>query len=770
MATPKSKKTAPWVECDSCGVTFLNKDVETHFKECPPDPKKKTYSYIKNGILSGSLDVKKNEEIKGMSTDELDNLVFLSQSAMQLCNLSIAEWVVIEAEGIIPISKIVWPTMEKSLSSVLLTKNALDLLFGNMKLYPPVTVRKLFPVKDAQSINVVSLGAAKSINFDQVLVNRLSNTFRGSILGLDTKVSIFYFGKILKFVVKSIKAERNSLEKEFESLSISEDRFYRITKETNWFLYRDKDEFLKQNEDQVCLSKVGGLNEEINEIKEILNASLNAHINMKLFKPINSVLLYGSSGTGKTMLAISLAKESRVNMVLINASDIHSKYSSSPNESIKELFDTAIQNSPTVIILDEVDLLCPSRSSRITDSEKKIVSTLLTCLDDLNGKSDSRVFVIATTNKLDSIDPCFRKRGRFEREIEIPTPNPKSRKDIIEKLLFTINNSLSEDELLQISHNTHGFVGADLVSLCSMASLHSYRNNRNIIEFRDFEYAMVKVRPSAMREVQIEVPNVKWNDIAGQENLKLILRQAVEWPLTNPESFVRLGITPPRGVLMFGPPGCSKTMIAKALATESKLNFISIKGPELFSKWVGESERAVREVFRKARQVAPSIIFFDEIDALGGERSSGSSTSVQERVLAQLLIELDGVTPLKDVTILAATNRPDRIDKALLRPGRLDRIVYVPLPDKITRSEIFKLKMRKMPTENVDIDYLVNLSEGYSGAEVNAVCHEAAMKALEENIDAKLVNMDHFRKAFGIITPRTPRSLIKLYEEYVSRT
>lgn len=337
------------------------------------------------------------------------------------------------------------------------------------------------------------------------------------------------------------------------------------------------------------------------------------------------------------------------------------------------------------------------------------------------------------------------------------------RLDILELLLGA---NCDDNTLKQVAYETHGFVGADLISLCATAATHSSQEK---LCYEDFRYALTKVRPSAMREVQIEVPNVKWGDIGGQERLKLILKQCVEWPLKHSDSFIRLGIKPPRGVLMFGPPGCSKTMIAKALATESGLNFLAIKGPELFSKWVGESEKAIRDVFRKARQVAPSIIFFDEIDALGGERSASGSSSVQERVLAQLLTELDGVSSLGDVMILAATNRPDRIDNALLRPGRLDRIVYVPLPNEETRRDIFKIKLDKMPVKNVDIDDLVGRTVGFSGAEINAICHEAAMAALEEDIAVEFVESRHFDKALLLITPRTPASLVAMYEEYIKK-
>ncbi|GLV33580.1 uncharacterized protein CBL_20289, partial [Carabus blaptoides fortunei] len=468
----------------------------------------------------------------------------------------------------------------------------------------------------------------------------------------------------------------------------------------------------------------------------------------------------------------ALASSSKCHVVSINGPDLYSKYAGETESTITNLFKEAIYNSPCIILLDEMDILCPLRTSRITEQEKRVVSTMLTQLDSLSRLEDCKVFVLATSSRPDSIDPAFRRCGRIDREIEISIPNPQGRYQILQKLLAQTAHDISDVDLRDIANSAHGFFGSDLSSLCSRAAMHSVKRftgkSAVQIEVEDLRFALTRVRPSAMREVQIEVPDVKWSDIGGQHNLKLILRQAVEWPLKYAESFIRMGITPPRGVLMFGPPGCSKTMIAKALATESRLNFLSIKGPELFSKWVGESERAVREVFRKARQVAPSVVFFDEIDALGGERGGGGSssggTSVQERVLAQLLTELDGVTPLGDVTVLAATNRPDRIDKALLRPGRLDRIVYVPLPDEETRMEIFRLKLAKMPVKDVDVVELVSLSKGYSGAEVQAVCHEAAMKALEEDIEASSVTTEHFAKAFHIITPRTPPSLLKIYE------
>lgn len=333
---------------------------------------------------------------------------------------------------------------------------------------------------------------------------------------------------------------------------------------------------------------------------------------------------------------------------------------------------------------------------------------------------------------------------------------------------------MGEDDRKQIADTTHGYVGADILCLCQQANINAIKREiedvgkGTKIKLCDVTAAMTTIQPSAMREIQLEIPKVHWSDIGGQEEVKLKLKQAVEWPLRHPEAFSRMGIAPPRGILMYGPPGCSKTMIAKALATESGLNFLAVKGPELFSKWVGESERAVREVFRKARAAAPSIVFFDEIDALAIERGSSSgSSSVGDRVLAQLLTEIDGVQSLRDVTVVAATNRPDMIDKALMRPGRLDRILYVPLPDLPTRRQIFTIHLNRMPTgSTVDVDKLVTATDKYSGAEVSAVCHEAAMFALQEDILSKKVEQRHFDKALTVVSPRISDQLIQFYQNY----
>jgi len=435
--------------------------------------------------------------------------------------------------------------------------------------------------------------------------------------------------------------------------------------------------------------------------------------------------------------------------------------------------------------MDEVDALCPRRdsgSSSHNDQERRVVSTFLSMMDSL--PTESRIFVIGVTNRPDSLDPALRRPGRLDRELEIRVPTVSERKEILHVLLGKIPNHLTEAEMSQLAADTHGFVGADLSLLCKEACLaatirtsHTLQSSPEgktivrdgiFISAEDFGQALEIVEPSAMREVLVEVPNVRWSDIGGQKEVKLALQRAVEWPLRYPEAFMRLGFEPPRGLLMYGPPGCSKTMIAKALATESGLNFISVKGPELFGKWVGESERAVREVFRRARQVAPAIVFLDELDALGSSRGGGGEGGgVGDRVLAQLLTEMDGMEALKDVTVVAATNRPDMIDNALLRPGRIGHRVYIPLPDEDTRREILQLKFKKMPIHmDVSLEWLVAKTARYSGAEVTAICNKASIRAMEENFHIEHICRRHFEFALSEVKPGISAETITFYENY----
>lgn len=427
------------------------------------------------------------------------------------------------------------------------------------------------------------------------------------------------------------------------------------------------------------------------------------------------------------------------------------------------MFAEAERLAPTVLVLDELDSLAPKRDGEGNDQEKRVVATLQTCLDKLQ-MNQSRVAVIGTTSRVEGISPTLRRPGRLDLEVEVGVPGPEDRLVILGVYLEQAKHALSQEDIKTIAQETHGFVGADLSSLFGTAML-AAQESESDLNLSHFRSARSLVKPSAMREVQVEVPSVSWDDIGGLDDLKLKLNQAVDWPIRHPEVFARMGIKPPRGVLMYGPPGCSKTMIAKALANESGLNFLSIKGPELFSKWVGESEKAVRELFRRARSVAPSIVFFDEIDALGGARGEGGS-KVGERVLAQLLTEMDGVESLVGVTVLAATNRPDMMDRALLRPGRLDRVIYVPLPDLETRKQVLRIHSARVPVAGLNTAELAARTEGYSGAELAAVCNEAALAALEEFSDANFVTEKHFNKALLVIKPRIQDDLLRIYDEF----
>ncbi|XP_073676354.1 ATPase family gene 2 protein homolog A [Garra rufa] len=524
----------------------------------------------------------------------------------------------------------------------------------------------------------------------------------------------------------------------------STDTFYAVCSSTTLSVCdpAERDEGEEGGEgSKVTYSMIGGLSGQLQVIRETIELPLK---HPELFRnygipPPRGVLLYGPPGSGKTMIGRAVANEVGAHMSVINGPEIMSKFYGETESRLRQIFTQASQRQPAIIFIDELDALCPKREGAQNEVEKRVVATLLTLMDGIGSEGHSgQLLVLGATNRPHALDPALRRPGRFDKELEIGVPNADGRMDILQKQLRSMPCDVSDDELRELADAAHGYVGADLAAVCKEAGLHALRRvlgstlalsdvqvmNNVKVTTSDLRLAMTEVKPSAMREVAIDVPKVRWSDIGGMQEVKMALKQAVEWPLRHPEAFSRLGITPPKGVLLYGPPGCSKTMIAKALANESQLNFLSIKGPELLSKYVGESERALREVFRKARTVAPSIVFFDEIDALAAARgSSGHAGGVADRVLAQLLTEMDGIEQLKDVTVLAATNRPDMIDKALMRPGRLDRIIFVPLPDADTRREIFTLQFRNTPVDpSVHLEDLVTRTERYSGAEVRGHC------------------------------------------------
>jgi len=462
-----------------------------------------------------------------------------------------------------------------------------------------------------------------------------------------------------------------------------------------------------------------------------------------------------------------------------------SKFYGESEQRLREIFEEAKKNAPSIIFIDEIDAIAPKREEVTGEVEKRVVAQLLALMDGLEARGN--VIVIAATNRPNALDPALRRPGRFDREIEIGVPDKQGRLEILQ--IHTRNMPLAKDvDLNRLAEMTHGFVGADLAALCREAAMKALRRYLPKIDLsqeriplevleqlevtmQDFLEAYKEITPSALREVYVEIPNVKWSDIGGLEQVKQELREAVEWPIKHPEAFKRMGIKPPKGILLYGPPGCGKTLLAKAVATESEANFISVKGPEIFSKWVGESEKAIREIFRKARQAAPCIVYFDEIDAIAPIRGLGFGDSVvTERVITQLLTEMDGIQSLENVVVLASTNRPDMLDPALLRPGRFDRLIYVPPPDYEARLEIFKVHTRNMPlAEDVDLQQLARMTEGYSGSDIEAVCREAGMLALRENINAEKVEMRHFVEALKRVHPSITEDMVKSYRAWTER-
>jgi len=627
-----------------------------------------------------------------------------------------------------------------------------------------------YPLPKAIKINLVPKAGSAVIKYMPIKIEEVKMHLNNAPLMEGNIVYLDVLGKKMPFLV--VRTEPKGV------VVITDDTEIEITKETSQQMK------LKL----VRYDDIGGLEYAIEKIRELVELPLK---HPELFERLNldppkGILLYGPPGTGKTLLARAVANESDAYFISISGPAVVSKFYGESEERLRRIFDEARRNSPAIIFIDEIDAIAPKRSEVVGEVEKRIVSQLLALMDGLQPRES--VIILAATNRIDAIDPALRRPGRFDREIELRVPDERGRYEILK--IHTRGTPLADDvDLKKIANETHGYVGADLAALVREAAMHSLRrfireNNIDIrspdpishevlrkleIKMEDFREALKEVRPSALREVLIEIPNIRWDDVGGLKNVKQALREMVEWPLRYPDAFERMGIDPPKGLLLYGPPGCGKTLLAKAVATESEANFIGVKGPELLSKWYGESEKRIREVFAKARQVSPCIIFFDEIDSIAPRRGLYSGDSgATERVISQLLTELDGLVGRGEVFIIAATNRPDLLDPALLRPGRIDRVLYVPPPDYRARLEIFKVHTRRMPlADDVDLEELAKQTENFSGADIAAVCREAALESLRRSgLKASKVTMDDFEKAILITRPSISQDLLNYYREF----
>jgi transitional endoplasmic reticulum ATPase len=523
---------------------------------------------------------------------------------------------------------------------------------------------------------------------------------------------------------------------------------------------------------------VGGLEDELKRVREMIELPLK---HPELFDrlgigPPKGVLLYGPPGTGKTLIAKAVATESGANFYAIQGPEIMSKYYGQSEEKLREKFEEAEKGAPSIIFIDEIDSIAPKREEVTGEVERRVVAQLLTLMDGLAGRG--QVIVIGATNREDAIDPALRRPGRFDREIEIGVPTRYGRKEIME--IHTRGMPLGDDvDLEELAVVTNGFVGADLAALAREAAMNTLGRmvpdleldrpiptevlERMRVTKDDFDQALREVEPSSLREVLVEIPRATWDDVGGLDEVKRELREVIELPSENPAAFKRLGIKPARGVLLYGPPGTGKTLIAKAVANDSGANFISVKGPEIMSKWVGESEKAVRQVFKKAKQVAPAVVFLDEIDSIAPKRG-GSESNVTERVVNQLLTSMDGLEDRDEVIVIAATNRPDIIDPALLRPGRFDKLLLIPIPDEEGRRRILEVHTRDMPMKEVDLGQLATRTKGYVGADIENLCREAGMMALRDDMEAETVNGAHFDRALEGLRPSVDAELMKQYE------
>ncbi|MGB2581652.1 MAG: CDC48 family AAA ATPase [Thermoplasmata archaeon] len=632
-----------------------------------------------------------------------------------------------------------------------------------------VGIRKIVP-KPATKVTLAPTSPVKILGGEEYL----SQVLDGRAVAKGDLIEVSVMGRKFDLVIQSFQPSAEAvLIQDFTKIKLSE---------------KPAKEDLAKGP-KVAYEDIGGLTGEVGKVREMIELPLR---HPELFEKLGvdapkGVLLHGPPGTGKTLLAKAVASETSANFLTIGGPEIMSKFHGESEERLRDIFKEAEENAPSIIFIDEIDSIAPKRDEVTGETERRVVAQLLATMDGLEGRG--KVIVIAATNRPNALDPALRRPGRFDREIEIGIPDRDGRLEILH--IHTRGMPLADDvDLAMFAGMTHGYVGADLASLAREAAMRALREvlpsidleeetipsevlNRLQVTLDNFMDAYREMQPSTLREVLLESPNVKWEEIGGLEGPKQELMETVEWPLRYASLYKHMTAVPPKGILLYGPPGTGKTLLAKAVASESQANFISVKGPEFLSKWVGESEKAVRETFRKARQAAPCVIFLDEIDAIAPVRGTSSDSGVTERVISQILTEMDGLEALHNVIVIAATNRPDMIDSALLRPGRFDRLVYIPPPDPEARKEILRIHTKGRPlTDDVDIDKLASRMHNFTGAEIAAVANEAIMLAIrdlvlsgeeldEATISAVRVDMKYFEKAMENVQPMSDTELTK---------
>ena len=660
---------------------------------------------------------------------------------------------------------IAWPAYQEDQGKNLIRIDGLLRKNAEVTLNEFVIVEKS-EVKEAQ--NVILAPVDMRLNVDSDFVNFVKSRLIETPIVERNSVFVVILGSAIPFTI--VKTRPHGIVK--------------VTNSTNIQVLSEPS-VQKRGIPRVTYEDLGGLHEEIRKTREMIELPLrHPEFFQRLgIEPPKGVLLHGPPGCGKTLLARAVATESEANFFSINGPEIMSKFYGESEKRLRGIFEKAQKNSPSIIFIDELDAIAPKREDVTGEVERRVVAQLLALMDGLEARGN--IIVIGASNRVNAIDPALRRPGRFDREIEIGVPSKTGRLEILQ--IHTRGMPLSEDVALKsLSEITHGYSGADISALCreaAMKALRRYLPEINLEEehispailekmevtYNDFTTAYREITPTAMREVFIEIPTVHWEDVGGLDEIKQALKEAVEWPIKKPEEFTVMGIEPPKGILLYGPPGCGKTLLARAIATESEANFISIKGPEILSKWVGESEKAIREIFRKARMASPAIIFLDEVDSIVPRRGAGYSNSgVTQRMISQLLTEMDGLIALQTVVVIAATNRPDILDPALIRPGRFDRLIYVPAPNTESRLEILKIYTKEMPLEEeIDFTYIQKNTKGYSGADLKAICREAAMNAMRKQ--KKVVSMDDFKKAMEIVAPTISKDVETWYRSTVQQ-